>query len=57
MAVIKYSHANQPNPSEFDAKYLRRNVFGCDTIDLEDALDLILYVYIGKKAFAGKIGQ
>ena len=57
VTVIKYSHANQPNPSKFDAKYLLRNLFRCDTIDLVDALGLILYVYIGEKAFTRKIGQ
>jgi hypothetical protein len=54
-AVIKYSNADQPDPTKFNAKYLRKNLFKSDNIDLQDALDLILY--IGQYAFARDVGQ
>ena len=54
-AVVKFSNADQPDPTKFNAKYLRKNLFKSDNIDLHDALDLILY--IGQYAFARDIGQ
>lgn len=54
-AVIKYSHADQPNPKRFNPKYMRKNLFKSDSIDIQDATDLILYM--GQHAFSRQIGQ
>ena len=53
--VVKYSRADQPDPSKFDVRYMRRNLFKSDTLDLQDAMDLILYM--GQHAFTRKIGE
>lgn len=53
--VVKYSKADQSDPRKFNASYMRRNLFKSNTIDLQDALDLILY--IAQHAFARQIGQ
>lgn len=54
-AVIKYANADQADPRKFNAKYLRKNLFKSDYIDVQDALDLILY--IGQRAFNRHTGQ
>jgi hypothetical protein len=54
-AVVKYCNADQPNPKKFNAKYMRENLFKSDSIDVQDAVDLILY--IGQHAYSRQIGQ
>ena len=53
--VIKMSNANQTDPNLFDAEYMRKHLFQSDTIDLQDVLDLLLY--IAQHAFSRDIGQ
>ena len=54
-SVIQYCNAHQPNPKKFNAKYMRKNLLKSDTIDIQDAVDLILY--IGQHAFSRRIDQ
>jgi hypothetical protein len=53
--AVRFSNADQLNPAKFNAKYLRKNLFKSDNIDVQDALDLILY--IGQHGFNREIGQ
>jgi hypothetical protein len=53
--VVKYSKADQSDPRKFNAKYMRTNLFKSNNIDLQDALDLILY--IAQNAFGRQVGQ
>ncbi len=52
---MEYSNDDQHSPHKFDVEYLRKNLFKTDDIDLEDVLDLILY--ISQHAFNREIGQ
>ena len=54
-AVVKCANADQANPKKFDPRYMRKNLFKSDSIDVQDAADLILY--IGQHAFSRQIGQ
>lgn len=54
-SVVRYSHADQPDPRNFDATYMRTNLFRSDNFDLHDALDLILYM--AQHAFGRQNGQ
>ena len=54
-AVVKFSNADQSNPAKFNAKYMRKNLFKDHSLDLQDTLDLILY--IGQHAFNRQVGQ
>jgi hypothetical protein len=54
-AVVKYSKADQPDPTKFNAQYMRINLFKSNNMDLEDALDLILYM--AQHAFGRQVGQ
>jgi hypothetical protein len=53
--VIQQCKADQKEPHKFDAKCMRMNLFKSDSIDIQDALDLILY--IAQHAFNRQIGQ
>ena len=53
--IMKYSHADQPDPRKFDATYMRLNLFQNDSFDLHDALDFILYM--AQHAFGRQNGQ
>ena len=53
--VIVKSGANQSDPSKFNVKYLRKNLFNSSDLDTQDVEDLILY--ISQHAFDRKIGQ
>ncbi|CAF0942591.1 unnamed protein product [Rotaria sordida] len=54
-AVVKFSNADQPDPRQFNAKYMRKNLFKSNNMDLQDALDLILYII--QYAYTRQIGQ
>lgn len=54
-SVVKYSKADQSDPRQFNAKYMRTNLFNSDNLDLYDALDLILYM--AQYAFSRQDGQ
>lgn len=53
--VIKASNADQNEPYKFDASYMRKNLFNLTCMDLQDCMDLILY--IGQHGFNRKQGQ
>ncbi|CAF3897097.1 unnamed protein product [Rotaria sordida] len=54
-SVVKYSKADQSDPTKFNAKYMRTNLFKSDNIHLQDALDLLLY--IAQHAFGRQAAQ
>lgn len=53
--AIKRSHADQSDPSKFNAKILRKNLGKSTKLDVQDTMDLILY--ISQNAFGRKSGQ
>ncbi|KJV77166.1 hypothetical protein [Orientia tsutsugamushi] len=54
-SVVKASGANQDDPSKFDAKILRKNFVESTELDVQDIMDLILY--LAQYAFNRKFGQ
>ncbi|CAF0900097.1 unnamed protein product [Didymodactylos carnosus] len=53
--VIKKSNADGNDPNKFNSKYMRKNLFKSDTLDLQDSMDLILYM--AQHAFTRQVGQ
>ncbi|KJW07302.1 hypothetical protein OTUT144_0640, partial [Orientia tsutsugamushi str. UT144] len=54
-SVVKASGANQDDPSKFNAKILRKNFGEGTELDVQDIMDLILY--LAQYAFNRKFGQ
>jgi hypothetical protein len=53
--VIQDSYADQDDPAKFNAKLMCKNLFNSRNIDVEDSMDLI--VYMAQHAFNRKPGQ
>ena len=54
-SIVKHSKADQSDPTLFDVKYMRTNLFNSTSIDLQDVLDYILY--IAQHAFGREAGK
>ena len=53
--IVIQSGANQKDPKKFNARHMARTLFSMDIFDLQDTLDLILY--IAQHAFNRPVGQ